>query len=263
MMQIRKLYTNMHIMRIIKILVIVILLNGLIVNFAFANVLVDSDLDGVPDKDEINIFMTDPNSQDTDDDGYSDWVELVSGFSPHNSEPVMLEDNDQDGDGLSDRMELNFKSNILKADTDGDGYTDGEEIKSGYDPNNGNNAKLDKRIEINTGAQELSYFLGGVRLETFPVSSGKPGRYTPLGHYKIDGKHPRAWSANWGLWMPYWMSLQNGYFGIHELPEWPGGQKEGEDHLGQPVSHGCVRLGVGPAEFLYNWAPLGTPVFIY
>ena len=121
---------------------------------------------------------------------------------------------------------------------------------------------MPKRIEINTGAQELSYFLGGVRMDTFIVSSGKPGMYTPLGYFIIDSKHLRAWSS-YGLWMPYWMSLQNGYFGIHELPEWPDGTKEGEDHLGIPVSHGCIRLGVGPAEFLYNWAPLGTPVFIY
>lgn len=59
------------------------------------------------------------------------------------------------------------------------------------------------------------------------------------------------------------MSLKNGYFGIHELPVWPDGIKEGENHLGTPVSHGCVRLGVGPAEFLYNWTPIGTPVKIY
>ena len=99
-------------------------------------------------------------------------------------------------------------------------------------------------------------------MDTFPVSSGKPGMYTPTGHFVIDGKHKRAWSS-YGLWMPWWMSLQHGYFGIHELPEWPDGTKEGEDHLGTPVSHGCIRLGVGPAEKLYHWAPVGTPVFIY
>lgn len=98
---------------------------------------------------------------------------------------------------------------------------------------------------------------------TSPISSGRASMRTPTGHYGIDGKNLRAWSERWGLWMPYWMSLQNGYFGIHELPEWPNGLKEGEDHLGQPVSHGCIRLGVGPAEFLYNWTEIGTQVFIY
>jgi hypothetical protein len=227
-----------------------------------ANGLADSDSDGIPDKDEIEIYHTDPYSRDTDNDGHSDWDELNSGYSPLNPLAVKLEDNDQDKDGLSDRMELNFHSNLMDADTDKDGYKDGEEIAGGYDPLKGNNAKLEKRIEVNIGAQELSYFLGGVRQGTFPVSSGRAGMYTPLGHFKIDGKALRPWSK-YGLWMPYWMSLKNGYFGIHELPEWPNGTKEGEDHLGKPVSHGCIRLGVGPAKFLYDWAPIGTPVFIY
>ncbi|MEA3398541.1 MAG: L,D-transpeptidase family protein [Patescibacteria group bacterium] len=244
-----------------KNLILIILF--LIIPFqVFANGLVDSDWDGVPDKDEIEIYSTNINSADTDGDGYSDWLELISGFSPHNPKPIKLEDNDHDNDGLSDRMELNFHSSIIDPDTDKDGYKDGEEINSGYDPLIGNKVKLDKRIEVNIVAQELSYFLGGVRMGVFPVSSGKAGMYTPLGHYQVDGKNLKAWSK-YGLWMPYWMSLQNGYFGIHELPEWPDGTKEGEDHLGKPVSHGCIRLGVGPAEFMYNWTEIGTGVFIY
>ncbi len=227
-----------------------------------ANDLVDSDFDMVPDKDETEIYHTDPYNQDTDNDGYSDWIELVSGYSPHNSQPVKLEDNDYDSDGLSDRMELNFSSSLVNPDSDSDGFKDGEEIANGYDPLHGNKVKLDKRVEVNTGAQELSYFLGGVRMNTFPVSTGVPSMPTLKGHFKVDGKSLRAWS-HWGLWMPYWLSLSNGFFGIHELPEWPNGYKEGEDHLGTPVSHGCIRLGIGPAEFLYNWAEIGTPVFIY
>jgi hypothetical protein len=231
-------------------------------NITSANGLPDADFDGVPDKDELNIYYTDVDNPDTDGDGFSDWEELINGFSPHNPLPIKLEDADTDGDGLSDWMELNFQTNLVVADTDGDGFSDGVEIENGYDPLNTEKNKLEKRIEINLAEQELSYFLGNVRMETFIVSTGKAGMYTPTGHYQIDGKSERAWSS-YGLWMPYWMSLQNGYFGIHELPEWPDGTKEGEDHLGIPVSHGCIRLGVGPAEFLYNWAPLGTKVFIY
>ncbi len=229
---------------------------------ALANGLPDSDHDGVPDADEINVYKTDYLNPDTDNDGYSDRDELLNDYSPLNPEPVKLEDNDYDKDGLNDRMELNFHTDLANPDTDGDGFTDGEEVEGGFDPLNGDNATLGKRIEINLDRQELLYFLGGVRLGTFPVSSGKKNVWTPTGHFKIDGKALRAWSP-YGLWMPYWMSLSHGYFGIHELPEWPDGTKEGADHLGTPVSHGCIRLGVGPAELLYNWAPIGTEVFIY
>jgi len=230
---------------------------------ALANQLPDADNDGIPDKDEIAVYFTDPYKKDTDGDGYSDWIELNQGFSPLVKETLKLEDSDADNDGLSDRDELNFHTNLLVADTDGDGFLDGEEIKHGYDPLNPNPVMLSKRIEINTGKQKLSYFLGDVKRGEFIVSTGKASMPTPKGNFLVDVKHPKAWSRSYGLWMPYWMSLQNGYFGIHELPEWPNGYKEGEDHLGTPVSHGCIRLGIGPAEFLYDWTPMNTPVFIY
>lgn len=42
---------------------------------------------------------------------------------------------DSDDDGLKDWQELQvYKSDACKQDTDGDGYLDGEEVQSGYDP---------------------------------------------------------------------------------------------------------------------------------
>lgn len=228
----------------------------------FANSLPDIDKDGVSDADEINIYYTNPENPDTDGDGRSDWQELTGGYSPHNPASVKLEKNDLDNDGLSDRMELNFKTNLNNPDTDNDGHYDGEEVKYGYNPLFGNEAKLEKRIEINTGKQELSYFLGGVRMDKFSISSGKPSTPTPKGQFSVINKYPKAWSP-YGLWMPYWIGLGTGKFGIHELPIWPNGYREGENHLGVPVSHGCIRMGIGSAEFIYNWAEVGTPVYIY
>ncbi|OGG89717.1 hypothetical protein A3H03_01185 [Candidatus Kuenenbacteria bacterium RIFCSPLOWO2_12_FULL_42_13] len=95
------------------------------------------------------------------------------------------------------------------------------------------------------------------------ISTGKPGMATPVGEFKIENKTKRAWSRMAGLWMPYFMLIEpKKGIGIHELPEWPNGYKEGADHLGTPVSHGCIRLGVGPAEEIYNWVEAGMPVKI-
>lgn len=41
---------------------------------------------------------------------------------------------DQDGDGLSDKEEKKWETDLNNPDTDGDGYFDGEEVASGYDP---------------------------------------------------------------------------------------------------------------------------------
>jgi lipoprotein-anchoring transpeptidase ErfK/SrfK len=121
-----------------------------------------------------------------------------------------------------------------------------------------------KYIDIHLENQVMTTFQDGKLLDAYMISSGKVSMPTIKGTFKIENKTPRAWSKEFGLYMPYWNALvPSGKFGIHELPEWPGGYKEGAAHLGTPVSHGCVRLGVGPAKIVYDWAPIGTPVVIH
>lgn len=121
-----------------------------------------------------------------------------------------------------------------------------------------------KYIDINVASQVMVIFENGQAIDSFLVSSGKRGMDTPQGEFAIRNKTTRAWSKAYGLYMPYWMALvPDGKFGIHELPEWPGGYKEGAAHLGTPVSHGCVRLGVGSAKRVYEWADIGTSVVVH
>ncbi len=228
----------------------------------FANDKIDSDGDRILDIDELGVYYTDPHNADTDGDGYDDWIELNNQYSPYSSGRLKLIDSDFDNDGLSDKMELNFHSDPTNPDTDNDGYYDGAEIRYGYDPNSSEGVKLVKKIFIDKHNQLLSYSLGDVRMGLFPISTGRPGLETRKGEFKVLEKHPRRWSNSAKLWMPYWMMFNWTGQGIHELPEWPNGFKEGQDHLGIPVSHGCVRLGIGPAEELYNFGELGTPVFV-
>lgn len=121
-----------------------------------------------------------------------------------------------------------------------------------------------KYIDINITAQVLSIFENGILVDSFPISSGRRGMDTAKGQFAIHNKAMHPWSKQYSLYMPYWMALvPDGKFGIHELPEWPGGYKEGANHLGIPVSHGCVRLGIGPAKRVFEWTEIGTPVVIY
>lgn len=120
-----------------------------------------------------------------------------------------------------------------------------------------------KYIEINLSEQNLYTFEGAKLLNTYKISTGKWSMPTPQGEFAINGKQDRAYSQEYNLYMPYWMSFIGGAYGIHELPEWPNGTKEGEGHLGTPVSHGCVRLGRGAAQEVYDWAEIGTPVYVH
>lgn len=120
-----------------------------------------------------------------------------------------------------------------------------------------------KYIDLNLAKQQLSIFENGERLGTYKVSTGKRGMATPTGTFKVMAKRGRAWSKKYNLYMPYFMQFTSQGHGIHELPEWKNGYKEGANHLGTPVSHGCVRLGVGPAAKVYGWSDVGTPIVIH
>jgi len=241
-----------------KIIFLIILL----LPFAVFAAELDSDADGLTDDKEVNFYYTDPHDPDTDGDGFNDDVELINGYSPNFADNVRLIDVDQDSDGLSDGYELALNTDLKNPDSDADGYPDGIEFENEYDPTTRESVRLEKRIEVDLSAQRLKYFLGPVRINEYIVSTGKAGTPTPTGEFVIEKKSKRAWSEMAGLWMPWWMSF-NGVYAIHELPEWPDGTKEGSDHLGVPVSHGCVRLGIGPAKILYDWTPVGTKLVIY
>jgi len=120
-----------------------------------------------------------------------------------------------------------------------------------------------KYIDIDLSKQNFYIFEDGKELGAYKVSTGIRGMNTPTGEFKIMAKARRPWSATYGLFMPWFMQFTSQGHGIHELPEWPGGYKEGANHLGIPVSHGCVRLGVGPAEKVYEFAEIGTPIIIH
>jgi hypothetical protein len=222
---------------------------------------IDSDSDGLTDYDEINIYHTDPNNSDTDSDGYNDGDEIKNGYSPLDLDNIKLKDSDYDKDGLSDDLEIKFKTDLTNPDTDSDGFIDGVEIINSYSPLSQEKIKLEQKIEIDLKNQKLSYFLSDIKIDEYLVSSGVKNT-TPKGNYKVLNKSPKAWSK-FGLWMPYWLGLgDHGEFGIHELPIWPNGHREGEKSIGHPASHGCIRLGVGPAKIIYDWARVGTPVII-
>ena len=58
-------------------------------------------------------------------------------------------DSDPDLDGLSNAEEAQYASNFWQKDTDGDGFSDGEEVKHGFNPN-GPGKLTDSKLDVNS-----------------------------------------------------------------------------------------------------------------
>lgn len=90
----------------------------------------DTDSDGLTDADEKNVWHSDPNSSDTDGDGYADKTEVINGYNPNGSGKL-----DSDSDGLTDYTEMYlYHTDRFNSDSDGDSYPDGLEVANGYSP---------------------------------------------------------------------------------------------------------------------------------
>jgi len=94
---------------------------------------------------------------------------------------------------------------------------------------------------------------------------------TPTGTYKIYAKQTDltltgtdstgSWSDPVKYWMPF-LNNQYGAYGLHDAT-WRDNSAFGNiSPNSADASHGCVELPLAASAWLYNWAPVGTPVTI-
>jgi hypothetical protein len=79
---------------------------------------IDRDGDGISDFDEVNLYQTDPDKSDTDNDGVTDGIEVMRGFDPLDptAEVVVTYEMPQDTVGLieNDLLKIENVSPIVK-----------------------------------------------------------------------------------------------------------------------------------------------------
>jgi len=101
------------------------LLDGEEVNIYGTNPLnEDTDLDGLTDGEEVNNYGTDPLNDDTDFDTMPDYWEVVNSLNPLVNDTTL----DPDLDNLVNIEEYSWDTDPQNPDTDGDGWSDGDEV---------------------------------------------------------------------------------------------------------------------------------------
>jgi hypothetical protein len=113
-----------------------------------------------------------------------------------------------------------------------------------------------RRIEINVTEQTLTAYQGDAVVMRTSVSTGRPATPTVLGRYTIRTKIPSQRMRGPGYDLPNVPSVMYFFAGyaIHGA-YW-------HNNFGQTMSHGCVNMRLDEAAALYEWASIGTEVYV-
>lgn len=100
-------------------------------------------------------------------------------------------------------------------------------------------------------------------VEQFVCSTGAQGSETPTGTFTVKDRGRSFFSQSLNEGGYYWTQFE-GDFLFHSVPFDKDRRIEPEEEakLGTPASHGCVRLAVPDAKWIYDNIPRGTRVTI-
>ena len=129
---------------------------------------------------------------------------------------------------------------------------------------------LDTAVVILRDSNRLLYFVDAKFVRWFGVATGQAAYPTPLGNYEIVNMQrnpwwyppPSKWAADSEPVPPgpgnplgtRWMGISAPYVGLHGTPD--------AASIGYSASHGCIRMRIPDAEWLFQHVDVGTPVFI-
>lgn len=119
-------------------------------------------------------------------------------------------------------------------------------------------------IKVNlTDQMVVVYDAKGRVVQNFVCSTGKEGSDTPAGTYTVKQRGESFYSKQYQEGAYYWTQFQ-GDFLFHSVPFDKNRNMEPEEaaKLGSKASHGCVRLALENAKWIYDNIPKGTKVVI-
>jgi lipoprotein-anchoring transpeptidase ErfK/SrfK len=125
-------------------------------------------------------------------------------------------------------------------------------------------------IVIYRGSNELHLYRGAQPWRTFQVATGQSIYPTPDGDWHVVDMQRNPWwhppDSAWAQGLKpippgpgnplgtRWMGLDAAGVGMHGTPD--------SASIGYSASHGCIRMRIPDAEWLFDHVRIGTPVFI-
>jgi len=112
-------------------------------------------------------------------------------------------------------------------------------------------------IDVDLTHQSVYAYEGDTIVNSFIVSTGTWATPTVTGQYKVYVKYRSAKMSGPGYYLPNvpYIMYFYGSYGLHGT-YW-------HNNFGTPMSHGCVNLRTEDAEWLFNWASVGTVVNVH
>ena len=119
----------------------------------------------------------------------------------------------------------------------------------------------EKNVLVDLSEQKMKLKFGETIVREFPVSTGKRATPTPKGDFEILNRMEVRVGGAWPHYvMPKWQGFTKWGHGLHALPSLKndGGVfwTEARNHIGIPVSHGCIRLLPEDADFMFDFGEL-------
>jgi lipoprotein-anchoring transpeptidase ErfK/SrfK len=131
-------------------------------------------------------------------------------------------------------------------------------------------ANFGKVIVVDRGGNSLKLYATRHLVREFHVATGQSAYPTPSGMWRIVDKQENPWwtppASPWAVGAKpippgpgnplgtRWMGLDAAGVGIHGTPD--------DASIGYSESHGCIRMHIPEAEWLFDHVGVGTPVVI-
>jgi lipoprotein-anchoring transpeptidase ErfK/SrfK len=122
--------------------------------------------------------------------------------------------------------------------------------------------KKGKAVYIDRRHQRVYFYMDGRQIDKCKCSTS--GTLPRRGTYHVKRKRKQSWSFSGSVTFYYQVIFAVGPHGhniaFHSIPVTSSGHEIAP--VGQPVSHGCVRLPYKKAKWLYYWITKKTPIVV-